>query len=126
MVTCSMCMPVSVKNVPPNCGTDGAHGLVNDVVMLSGISNWFPYHGDYMDINLLLKVCKLRSPPQLPCNGDQGENINPKQGNKMPIPRGDIHYDPAALNWLAQQGSSSCKEQHQNSSSQVNSMHPRQ
>src|ERR1700722_11388752 len=35
MVTCSICIPVSVKNVPPNCGTDGAHGLANGVTPLS-------------------------------------------------------------------------------------------
>src|SRR2546427_7340270 len=27
-----MCIPVRVKNVPPNCGTVGAHGLVNGVM----------------------------------------------------------------------------------------------
>src|SRR5207249_1685826 len=27
-----MCMPVRVKNVPPNCGTDGAQGFVNGVM----------------------------------------------------------------------------------------------
>src|SRR5581483_812705 len=32
MVTCSMCSPVSVKNVPPNCGTFGAQGLVFGVM----------------------------------------------------------------------------------------------
>src|SRR5258705_10782650 len=37
MVTCSMCMPVSVKNVPPNCGTVAAHGLL-DGIMPSPIS----------------------------------------------------------------------------------------
>src|SRR5260370_41759674 len=32
MVTCSMCIPVRVKNVPPNCGTVGAQGLANGVM----------------------------------------------------------------------------------------------
>src|SRR3981081_2208938 len=27
-----MCIPVRVKNVPPNCGTVGAHGFVNGVM----------------------------------------------------------------------------------------------
>src|SRR5215469_169992 len=32
IVTCSMCIPVRVKNVPPNCGTVASHGLLDGII----------------------------------------------------------------------------------------------
>src|SRR5207302_1472901 len=140
MVTCNMCIPVKVKNVPPKSGT-ADQGFPEGVILsaMSRVHSWAWSTVKAAPKNMVASS-QLRTQglsPRLAAitastivrdllnslsdDHQKNHNINPQQCHEVPIPRRNIHHDALRFNGLVKHpGCRGRIHQRDHSASEVN------